>query len=41
MQPLLKYLMTAEVGGREGGAGRSAEWEQRVDQDGEELLDSR
>ena len=38
---LLKYLMATEVGGREGGAERAAEWDQRVDQEGEELLDSR
>lgn len=41
VQPLLKYLMTTEVGGREGGAERAAQWDQRVDQEGEELLDSR
>ena len=41
VRPLLKYLMTTEVGGREGGTERAAEWGQRVDQGGEELLDSR
>ena len=40
VQPLLKYLMTTEVGGREGGAERAVEWEQRTDREGEELLDS-
>ena len=39
--PLLKYLMTTEVGSRGGEADREAEWEQRADQAGEELLDSR
>ena len=37
IRPLLKYLMTTEVGGREGRAERAAEWDQRVDQEGEEL----
>ena len=41
IQPLLKYLMTIAVGGREGETERAAEWGQRVDQEGEELLDSR
>ena len=41
IQPLFKYLMTTEVGGREGETERAAEWGQRVDQEGEELLDSR
>ena len=36
-----KYLMTTEAGGREGEAERAAEWDQRVDQEGEELPDSR
>ena len=35
-----KFLMTTEVGGRGGGAERAAEWDERVDQEGEELLDS-
>ena len=39
--PLLKYLMTTEVGSRGGETDREAEWEQRADQAGEELLDSR
>ncbi len=39
VQPLLKYLMTTEVGGREGGAEKAVEWEQRTDREGEELLD--
>ncbi len=37
VQPLLKYLMATEVGSREGGAERAAEWDERVDQEGEEL----
>lgn len=41
IQPLLKYLMTTEVGGREGGAEREADWEKRADREGGELLDSR
>ncbi len=40
VQPLLKYLKTTEVGGREGGAERAVEWEQRTYREGEELLDS-
>ena len=38
---LLKYLMTTEVGIREGETERAAEWDQRVDQEGKVLLDSR
>ena len=41
VQPLLKFLMTTEVGHRERGAERATEWGERVDQEGEELLDSR
>lgn len=41
IQPLLKYLMTTEVGSREGGAERAAEWDEIEDQEREELLDSR
>ena len=37
-QAVRPLRMTTEVGGREG---RAAEWDQRVDQEGEELLDSR
>lgn len=33
--PLLKYLMTTEVGGRGGEMEKEAEWEQRADQEGE------
>ena len=40
VEPLLKYLMTTEVGVREGEADRAAEWDQRADREGEELLDS-
>lgn len=39
--PLLKHLMTTEVGSRGGEAERIAEREQIADQAGEELLDSR
>ena len=41
VRSLLKYLMTTEVEGREGETERAAEWGQSVDQDGEELPDSR
>ena len=41
VKPLLGYLRATEVGGRGGDADRVAEWEQRADQAGEELLDSR
>lgn len=41
VRPLLKYLMTTKVGCREGEAERVAEWDQRVDQEGEGLLYSR
>lgn len=34
-----EYLMTTEGGGREGGAEREVEWEQRTDREGEKLLD--
>lgn len=37
VRPLLKYLMTTEVGSREGGAERAARWDERVDQEGEEI----
>ena len=40
VRPLLRYLMTTEVESR-GEADRTAEWEQRADRAGEELLDSR
>ncbi len=36
--PLLKYLMTTEVGSRDGETDRETEWEQGADQAGEELL---
>ena len=36
--PLLEYLKSTEVGGREGGKERKLEWERRNDQAGEELL---
>ena len=41
VRPLLKYLMTTEVGSRGGETDRAAEWKQREDPAGEELLDSR
>ncbi len=41
VKPLLGYLMATGVGGRGGDADREAEWEQKADQAGEELLDSR
>lgn len=41
VRPLLRYLMTTEVGGLAGEAHRAAEWDQRADREGEELLDSR
>ncbi len=31
VQPLLKYLMTTEVGGREEGVEKESEWERRED----------
>lgn len=34
VRPLLKYLMTSEVGGQEGGSEKAAEWGQGVDQEG-------
>ena len=37
--PLLKYLMTTELGSRGGEADREAKWKQRANQAGEELLD--
>ena len=40
-RPLHKYLMTTEVRGRQGEADRAAEWDQRADREGKELLDSR
>ena len=41
VKPLLGYLMATEVGSRGGDADRAAEWEERVDQAEEELLNSR
>ncbi len=41
VQPLLKYLMTTEVGGRDRGAKRESEWERHADQEGEDSLNSR
>ena len=36
--PLLEFLKSTEVGGREGAKEREIEWERRNDQVGEELL---
>ncbi len=36
--PLLDFLISTEVGGREGAKERELEWERRNDQAGEELL---
>lgn len=41
MRLLLRYLMTTEVEDLEGEADRAAEWDQRADREGEELLDKR
>ena len=37
--PLLRFLKTTDVGGREGARERELEWERRNDRAGEELLD--
>ena len=36
--PLLKFLKTTGVGGREGAREREREWERKNDQEGEDLL---
>ena len=36
--PILGFLKSTEVGGREGAREREKEWERRNDQAGEELL---
>ncbi len=36
--PILGFLKSTEVGRRDGAREREKEWEQRIDQDGEELL---
>ncbi len=43
VSPLLNYLMATDIGGREakGEGEEAAEMDQRADQEGEELLDSR
>ena len=41
VSPLLNYLMSTDIGGREGERERAAERNQRMDQEGEEQLDSR
>ena len=37
-KPLLRFLQTTEVGGREGARERELEWEKKNDQAGEDLL---
>ena len=37
-KPLLRFLQTTEVGGREGAKERQLEWERKNDQAGEDLL---
>ena len=37
--PVLKYLKTTEIGGREGARERELEWERKTDQAGEDLLE--
>ena len=37
--PLLEFLKSTEVGGREGAREKELEWERRNDQTGEELLE--
>ena len=37
--PLLEFLKSTEVGGREGAREKEPEWERRNDQTGEELLE--
>ena len=36
--PLLKFLKTTGIGGREGARERELEWERKNDQEGEDLL---
>lgn len=40
VRPLLKYIMTTEVESQEREMERAAGWDQRVDQEEKELLDS-
>lgn len=40
VQPLQKYPILTEIGGQEGGAEKRVEWEQRANQEREELFDS-
>jgi len=37
--PLLRFLKSTEVGGREGAREREVEWERRNDRPGEDLLE--
>ena len=37
--PVLKYLKTTDIGGREGARERELEWERKNDQAGEDLLE--
>lgn len=39
MGPLLEFLESAELGGREGGKERELKWERGIDQAGEEMLE--
>ena len=41
INPLLNFLMTTDIGGREGEREGAAEGNRRADEEGEELLDSR
>lgn len=41
MNPLLNFLMTMDIGGREEEKKRVAEGNWRADEEGKELLDSR
>ena len=38
MAPLLKFLKSTGVGGREGAKERELEWARRNDQEGEDFL---
>lgn len=38
LEPLLEFLKTTEIGGREGARERELEWEQQVNHAGEDLL---
>ncbi len=36
--PILKFLKTTEIGGRDGARERELEWGRKIDQEGEDLL---